>query len=104
MEHTLLIYPINTPYQHTLSIHPINTSRQHTHQFSLSTHSSILPINTLINSLYQHTSYQVADMETLKGTYDTVTCIDVFIHYPTDAMYGIVGEISMLMSCVVLIM
>ena len=43
-------------------------------------------------------------METLKGTYDTVTCIDVFIHYPTDAMYGIVGEISMLMSCVVLIM
>jgi 2-polyprenyl-3-methyl-5-hydroxy-6-metoxy-1,4-benzoquinol methylase len=23
-------------------------------------------------------------METLNGKYDTVTCIDVMIHYPTD--------------------
>merc|ERR1712146_560544 len=26
----------------------------------------------------------------LKGSYNTVSCIDVFIHYPTDKMYGIV--------------
>lgn len=28
--------------------------------------------------------FKVSDMETLSGNYDTVTCIDVFIHYPTD--------------------
>jgi magnesium-protoporphyrin O-methyltransferase len=28
--------------------------------------------------------FKVADMETLNGKYDTVTCIDVMIHYPTD--------------------
>lgn len=28
--------------------------------------------------------FKVADMETLSGKYNTVTCIDVMIHYPTD--------------------
>ena len=28
--------------------------------------------------------FKVADMETLSGSYNTVTCIDVMIHYPTD--------------------
>lgn len=28
--------------------------------------------------------FKVSDMETLGGSYDTVTCIDVMIHYPTD--------------------
>jgi magnesium-protoporphyrin O-methyltransferase len=28
--------------------------------------------------------FKVADMETLGGKYNTVTCIDVMIHYPTD--------------------
>ena len=28
--------------------------------------------------------FKVSDMEEIKGKYDTVTCIDVFIHYPTD--------------------
>ena len=28
--------------------------------------------------------FKVSDMEALSGKYDTVTCIDVFIHYPTD--------------------
>lgn len=27
--------------------------------------------------------FKVSDMENLKGSYDTVTCIDVMIHYPT---------------------
>ena len=30
--------------------------------------------------------FKVSDMEALKGQYDTLTCIDVFIHYPTDAV------------------
>jgi magnesium-protoporphyrin O-methyltransferase len=32
--------------------------------------------------------FKVADMETLAGQYDTVTCIDVMIHYPTDKVRG----------------
>lgn len=40
--------------------------------------------------------YKTSDMETLKGKYDTVTCIDVMIHYPTDAMYDIVGHLGSL--------
>lgn len=28
--------------------------------------------------------FKVSDMEALDGKYDTVTCIDVMIHYPTD--------------------
>jgi magnesium-protoporphyrin O-methyltransferase len=28
--------------------------------------------------------FAVADMENLKGKYDTVACIDVMIHYPDD--------------------
>ena len=31
--------------------------------------------------------FKVSDMEALKGKYDTVTCIDVMIHYPTDKVY-----------------
>lgn len=38
--------------------------------------------------------FKVSDMEKLTGKYDTVTCIDVMIHYPTDAMYGIVGHLG----------
>lgn len=28
--------------------------------------------------------FYTSDLEELKGTYDTVTCVDVMIHYPTD--------------------
>jgi len=38
--------------------------------------------------------FSVADMETLSGAYNTVTCIDVMIHYPTDKMYGIVQKLG----------
>jgi magnesium-protoporphyrin O-methyltransferase len=31
--------------------------------------------------------FKVSDMEALKGKYDTVTCIDVMIHYPTDKVH-----------------
>jgi len=40
--------------------------------------------------------FKVSDMEKLNGKYDTVTCIDVMIHYPTDAMYGIVAHLGSL--------
>eukprot|EP01041_Mallomonas_annulata_P009472 gene9472-19674_t len=43
-----------------------------------------------------NTEFTVSDLENLKGTYDVVTCIDVFIHYPTDKMYGIVGKLGAL--------
>lgn len=33
--------------------------------------------------------FKVSDMETLGGSYDTVTCIDVMIHYPTDQVLTI---------------
>jgi len=42
----------------------------------------------------RNVEFKVADMETLSGKYDTVTCIDVMIHYPTDKMYGIVGKLG----------
>jgi len=40
--------------------------------------------------------FKVSDMEKLNGKYDTVSCIDVMIHYPTDAMYGIVNHLGSL--------
>jgi len=40
--------------------------------------------------------FKVSDMEKLGGKYDTVTCIDVMIHYPTDKMYGIVNKLGSL--------
>lgn len=40
--------------------------------------------------------YKVSDMESLKGKYNTLTCIDVMIHYPTDKMYGIVNYLGTL--------
>lgn len=42
--------------------------------------------------------FQVADMESLKGKYNTVTCIDVMIHYPTDKVEEIVGKLGALAS------
>ena len=36
--------------------------------------------------------FKVADMETLSGKYNTVTCIDVMIHYPTDKV--LTGSLS----------
>lgn len=42
----------------------------------------------------KNVKFEVSDMEALKGSYDTVTCIDVMIHYPTDKMYGIVGKLG----------
>jgi len=29
-------------------------------------------------------TFKTSDLEELKGKYDTVTCVDVMIHYPSD--------------------
>ena len=40
--------------------------------------------------------FKVSDMEKLSGTYNTVTCIDVMIHYPSDKVEGIIGKLGSL--------
>eukprot|EP01038_Epipyxis_sp_PR26KG_P014460 gene14460-19408_t len=40
--------------------------------------------------------FKVSDMEALDGKYDTVTCIDVMIHYPTEKVSEIVGKLGSL--------
>eukprot|EP00629_Pelagomonadales_sp_RCC1024_P003305 CAMPEP_0119261170 /NCGR_PEP_ID=MMETSP1329-20130426/1315_1 /TAXON_ID=114041 /ORGANISM="Genus nov. species nov., Strain RCC1024" /LENGTH=279 /DNA_ID=CAMNT_0007260681 /DNA_START=99 /DNA_END=934 /DNA_ORIENTATION=- len=42
------------------------------------------------------TSFATADMETVDGSFDTVSCIDVMIHYPTDKMVGMVDKLCSL--------
>lgn len=34
-----------------------------------------------------------SDLESVSGKYDTVTCVDVAIHYPSDKMAGMVGHL-----------
>lgn len=41
-------------------------------------------------------SFSTSDLEALKGKYDTVTCVDVMIHYPTDKMQGMVSKLGSL--------
>ena len=38
-------------------------------------------------------TFETADLETLQGQYDTTTCIDVLIHYPTEKMDAMVGHL-----------
>ena len=42
----------------------------------------------------KNTQFQVTDMESLGGSFNTVTCIDVMIHYPTDKVEEIVGKLG----------
>lgn len=48
-------------------------------------------------------AFEVRDMEALKGSYDTVTCIDVMIHYPTDKVQSFERCFSYLVSLCVFI-
>ena len=41
-------------------------------------------------------SFETSDMENVNGAYDTVSCIDVMIHYPTDKMVGLVDKLCAL--------
>ena len=40
--------------------------------------------------------FYTSDLESVTGKYDTVTCVDVAIHYPTDEMAGMVGHLCSL--------
>jgi len=42
----------------------------------------------------KNVKFAVSDMEALKGNYDTVTCIDVMIHYPTEKLPDIIGNLG----------
>merc|ERR1719460_1138521 len=41
-------------------------------------------------------TFETKDMEDVSGEYDTVSCIDVMIHYPTDKMVGLVDKLCSL--------
>mmetsp|Transcript_15439 Transcript_15439/g.18821 ORF Transcript_15439/g.18821 Transcript_15439/m.18821 type:complete len:137 (-) Transcript_15439:645-1055(-) len=41
-------------------------------------------------------SCETSDMENVDGSYDTVSCIDVMIHYPTDTMVNLVNKLTSL--------
>jgi len=40
--------------------------------------------------------FYTSDLESVEGKYDTVTCVDVAIHYPTDKMAEMVGHLCSL--------
>lgn len=40
--------------------------------------------------------FSTSDLEALQGEYDTVTCIDVMIHYPSDKMADMVKHLASL--------
>merc|ERR1712087_799984 len=37
--------------------------------------------------------FYTSDLESVEGKYNTVTCVDVAIHYPTDKMTGMLGHL-----------
>lgn len=39
-------------------------------------------------------TFEASNLESVTGKYDTVTCIDVMIHYPTDKMKGMVSHLA----------
>uniref|UniRef100_A0A7S0L2B9 Magnesium-protoporphyrin IX methyltransferase C-terminal domain-containing protein n=1 Tax=Coccolithus braarudii TaxID=221442 RepID=A0A7S0L2B9_9EUKA len=44
--------------------------------------------------LSERVSFSTSDLENLSGSFDTVSCIDVMIHYPSDKMVGMVGHLA----------
>jgi magnesium-protoporphyrin O-methyltransferase len=40
--------------------------------------------------------FYTSDLESVSGSYDTVTCVDVAIHYPTEKMAEMVGHLCSL--------
>jgi len=41
-------------------------------------------------------TFEASDLESVSGKFDTVTCIDVMIHYPTDKMQDMVSHLASL--------
>lgn len=46
--------------------------------------------------LQERVSFSTSDLESLEGQYDTVSCIDVMIHYPSDKMAQMVSHLASL--------
>merc|ERR1719183_1833446 len=44
--------------------------------------------------LAERASFTTSDLEAIEGKYDTVTCIDVMIHYPQDKMADMVQGLA----------
>lgn len=44
----------------------------------------------------RNAKFYTSDLESVSGKYDTVTCVDVAIHYPTDKMSEMVGHLCSL--------
>ncbi|KAH1128861.1 hypothetical protein J1N35_000239 [Gossypium stocksii] len=40
--------------------------------------------------------FEVKDLESLDGKYDTVVCLDVLIHYPQNKAYGMIAHLASL--------
>lgn len=51
----------------------------------------------------KNAKFYTSDLESVTGKYDTVTCVDVAIHYPTDKMAEMVGHLCSLAESRVLI-
>jgi len=49
-------------------------------------------------NLKKRPKFQVSDLESVNGKYDTVICIDVMIHYPVDKMQQMVSHLASLSS------
>jgi magnesium-protoporphyrin O-methyltransferase len=49
-----------------------------------------------VSNNVENIEFKVSDMEALDGSYNTVTCIDVMIHYPDDKIEGIIGHLGSL--------
>jgi magnesium-protoporphyrin O-methyltransferase len=41
----------------------------------------------------ENADFYTSDLESVSGKYDTVTCVDVAIHYPTEQMAGMIGHL-----------
>merc|ERR1712151_650236 len=41
----------------------------------------------------KNAKFYTSDLESVEGKYNTVTCVDVAIHYPTDKMTGMLGHL-----------
>lgn len=44
----------------------------------------------------KNAKFYTSDLESVKGEYDTVTCVDVAIHYPTEKMAEMIGHLCSL--------
>merc|ERR1712232_879291 len=44
----------------------------------------------------ENAKFYTSDLESVTGRYNTVTCVDVAIHYPTDKMSEMVGHLCSL--------